>query len=87
VSSQQHHSEQSHLAAETHLAGAALARLAELARILGEKPDGYSLDDLEQLGATLRGWATRLAMAADDPALVEDLTGRPWRRLDPPGAT
>jgi hypothetical protein len=38
-------------------------------------------------GATLRGWAIRLAMAADDPALVEDLTGRRWRQLDPPDAT
>jgi hypothetical protein len=87
VSFHPHRSEQSHLAAEAHHAGAALARLADLARILGEKPDGYILDNLEELGATLRGWAIRLAMAADDPALVEDLTGRRWRQLDPPDAT
>jgi hypothetical protein len=87
VSFHPHRSEQSHLAAEAHHAGAALARLVDLARILGEKPDGYSLDDLEELGATLRGWAIRLAMAADDPALVEDLTGRRWRQLDRPDAT
>ncbi len=87
MSSQPHHSEQSHRAAEAHQVSAALERVADLARILDEKPDGYSLDDLEELGATLRGCAIRLAVAADDPALVEDLTGRRWRRLDPHDTT
>ncbi len=61
-----------------------LSRLVDLARILGEEPEGRTLDDLEELGPELRAWAIRLAIGADDGELLGGLTGRPWRPLDPP---
>jgi hypothetical protein len=84
VVSGQHHSEQSHLAAEAHHAGLGWRAWPIWPGSWARKPDG---DDLEELGATLRGWAIRLAMAADNPRWCEDLTGRRWGRRDPPGPT
>ncbi len=79
-------SEQSQLAAEAHQVGAALGRLVDLARILGEEPDDHTLGELEELGPELRAWVIRLAIGAADAELLEGLTGRPWRPLDPPQA-
>jgi hypothetical protein len=78
VSGEAKRSEQSQLAAEAHQVGAALGRLVDLARILGEKPDGRTLDELEELGPELRAWAVLLAVGADDGELLEQFTGGSW---------
>jgi len=71
---------------------AALARqCAETAgriRILAEAmdtasfhADGLPPNELREIATTLRGAAMRAAMAADDTALLSELTGRPMRAL------
>jgi hypothetical protein len=35
------------------------AKLVDPARITGNKPDGYTLDDLDFMAETLQGWASR----------------------------
>jgi hypothetical protein len=67
-------------------ASEALQRLADLARLTRNKPDGYTLHDLDELAKTCRGWAFRLAMAAGADDLMTEWTKHPgtWRRLDGP---
>ncbi len=72
------HGERSQLAAEAHGVGGALSRLVDLARVVGEEPDGHTLDELEELGPELRAWAIRLAVAADDGELLEEFTAGSW---------
>jgi hypothetical protein len=43
--------------------------------------DGLPPDQLREIATTLRGAAMRAAMAADDTALLSELTGRPMRAL------
>jgi len=78
------------LARSAHLAGLAVQRAADLGRLLGgQKPDGYTLDQLDHLARTLQGWGLRTAFGiaadTDDTDLVTELTGRRWtpiRSLD-----
>ncbi len=65
------------LARSAHLAGLAVQRAADLGRLLGgQKPDGYTLDQLDHLARTLKGWGIRMAFGTGDSDLIAELTGR-----------
>lgn len=59
--------EQRELARSAKLAGLAEHRAADLGRLLGgQKPDGYTLDQLDHLADTLKGWGIRMAFGTGD---------------------
>lgn len=64
-------------------------RTAGQLRLLGErmtalswKPDGYTPDDLGQLGDALHGMAMRCAMSTGNTGLLNELSGREFKPLD-----
>jgi hypothetical protein len=74
--------EERELARSAHLAGLAVQRAADLGRLLGgQKPDGYTLDQLDHLATTLKGWGTRMALGTGDSDLIAELTGRRWTEI------
>jgi hypothetical protein len=75
--------EERELARSAHLAGLAVQRAADLGRLLGgQKPDGYTLDQLDHLADTLKGWGIRMAFGTGDTDLIAELTGRQWTRIE-----
>jgi hypothetical protein len=74
--------EERELARSAHLAGLALQRTADLARLVGGKPDGYTLDQLDHLASTLGGWGIRTALGTGDTDLLAELTGRQWTAIE-----
>jgi hypothetical protein len=74
----EHLAHQRELARSAHLAGLAIQRVTELARLVGGKPDHYTLDQLDHLASTLKGWAIRTALGIGDTDLLAELTGRRW---------
>ncbi len=73
--------EERELARSAHLAGLALQRVTDLARLVGGKPDGYTLDQLDHLADTLKGWGIRTAFGTGDTDLMAELTGRQWTAI------
>jgi hypothetical protein len=79
--------ERGHLAREAHNAGYVLHRLVSFARMMDEAPPAtWSLDDLDDLAATLQDWAAEVSSSAGDRVLAEDLAVRTqrqrrWRRV------
>ena len=70
------------LARSAHLAGLAVQRATDLGRLLGgQKPDGYTLDQLDHLATTLKGWGIRMAFGTGDTELIAELTGRRWTEI------
>jgi len=59
----------------------AVQRAADLGRLLGGKPDGYTLDQLDHLADTLKGWGIRMAFGTGDTGLMAELTGRQWTAI------
>jgi hypothetical protein len=58
-------------------------RAADLGRLLGgQKPDGYTLDQLDHLADTLKGWGIRIAVGTGDTDLIAELTGRQWTAIE-----
>ena len=82
------HADEAQLAAQAHDAGDTLRRVSDLARVLGENPRGFTLDDLVGLADALQGWAICLAIASGDDVLLERLSCGVLRRagLDQPDA-
>ncbi len=75
--------EERELARSAHLAGLAVQRATDLGRLLGgQKPDGYTLDQLDHLANTLKGWGIRMAFGTGDTELMAELTGRQWTRIE-----
>jgi hypothetical protein len=73
----EHLAEAGELARSAHLAGLAVQRAADLGRLVGgQKPDGYTLDQLDHLASTLKGWG--------DPHGLRDWRHRPAGRADRP---
>src|SRR6266699_5788774 len=69
--------EERELARSARLAGLAVQRTTDLGRLLGgQKPDGYTLDQLDHLASTLKGWG--------DPHGLRDWRHRPAGRADRP---
>ena len=60
----------------------AVQRAADLGRLLGGKPDGYTLDQLDHLADTLKGWGIRMAFGTGDTDLMAELTGRQWTAIE-----
>jgi hypothetical protein len=74
--------EERKLARSARLAGLAVQRAADLGRLLGgQKPDGYTLDQLDHLADTLKGWGIRTAFGTGDTDLIAELTGRRWTQI------
>src|SRR6266700_2998890 len=72
--------EERELARSARLAGLAVQRTTDLGRLLGgQKPDGYTLD---QLASTLKGWGIRMAFGTGDTDLLAELTGRQWTAIE-----
>ncbi len=69
------------LASAAREAGVALARAVDLAKLVGGKPDGYTVDELAALAATLRGWGLSTAIGAGAMDLVQDWTGRAFTEI------
>ena len=81
----EHLAEERELARSAHLAGLALQRVTDLARLVGGKPDGYTLDQLDHLdhlADTLKGWGIRTAFGTGDTDLMAELTGRQWTAIE-----
>jgi hypothetical protein len=58
-------------------------RAADLGRLLGgQKPDGYTLGQLDHLASTLKGWGIRVAFGTGDTDLIAELTGRQWTAIE-----
>jgi hypothetical protein len=75
--------EEREFARSARLAGVAVQRAADLGRLLGgQKPDGYTLDQLDHLAETLKGWGIRMAFGTGDTELIAELTGRQWTRIE-----
>jgi hypothetical protein len=71
--------EERELARSARLAGLAVQRAADLGRLLGgQRPDGYTLDQLDHLASTLQGWGICTAFGTGDTELLAELTGRQW---------
>ena len=74
--------EERELARSARPAGLAVQRAADLGRLLGgQKPDGYTLDQLDHLADTLKGWGIRTAFGTGDTDLMAELTGRQWTAI------
>jgi hypothetical protein len=61
-----------------------LRLLTERMSALGWKPDGHEPADLAALADVLHGMSLRCAMSTGNTALLGELSGRDWRRLDGP---
>ncbi len=79
----EHLAEERELARSAQLAGLAVQRAADLGRLVGgQKPDGYTLDQLDHLASTLKGWGIRTAFGTGDTDLLAELTGRQWTAIE-----
>lgn len=68
------------LAVTARAAGDALQVTVDMLRPRSFRPDGYSLDDLQRVADTLKGWALKLAIGSDID-LVNQWTGRRFVEL------
>lgn len=71
------------LARQTFDTAGRIHLLAETMEAASFHADGWPPAALRDLAATLRGTAMRAAMAAGDTDLLNEITGRAWKRLDP----
>ncbi len=74
--------EERELVRSAYLAGLAVQRATDLARLVGGKPDGYALDQLDHLADTLKGWGIRTAFGTGDTDPMAELTGRQWTAIE-----
>jgi hypothetical protein len=68
------------LAEAIHEASVTLRRALDLARLVGGKPDGYTLDQMTHVADTLGGWSVRTALGAGAIDLVNEWTPPYYRR-------
>jgi hypothetical protein len=64
------------LAETIHEAAVVLRRAVDLARLVGGKPDGYTLDQMTHVADTLGGWSIRTALGAGALDLVNQWSPR-----------
>jgi hypothetical protein len=74
------------LGRQAHRVAGEIRLLAERGETVGMQPDGHSWEEIRLFADPLHGMAFGCAFEADDMELLFELTGRRWRRLDPPGS-
>lgn len=73
------------LGRQAHRMAGEIRLFAELAETIGFAPNGPNWAEARLLADTLHGLAFACAFETESTDLLSDLTGRRWRRLDPPG--
>jgi hypothetical protein len=73
------------LGRQAHRVAGEIRLLAERGETVGRQPDGHSWEEIRLFADTLHGLAFACAFETESTDLLSDLTGRHWRRLDPPG--
>jgi hypothetical protein len=73
------------LARQAHRVAGEIRLLAERADTLGMPLDRYSPAEVRRFADTVHGLAFACAFQIGSTDLLNELTGRRWRRVDPPG--